>query len=348
MASRISLPPALVWVPALTFLAPIGARAQDSGLSTNIGGLQATLEQVYNTMIGHCGELIGTGQAIAGLGALFYIAVRVWKSIANVEDIDVYPLFRPFVIGYAIMLFPAVITLINGVMQPTVSGTAALVNNSNQAVATLLQQEQDALRSSNDWQMYLGSGGSGDLQKWESLSGEADSGLLSGLSNRMKFEMAKASYNLKNSIKAWLSGILQVLFEAAALCINTIRTFYLIILAIFGPLVFGLSVFDGFGQTLDNWLARYINVFLWLPIANILGSLIGQIQQEMIRLDISQLNSSGQTSFGPTDSAYIIFMIMAIAGYFTVPSITNYIVQAGSPGIHHVMTKALGKITSKI
>src|SRR5882762_417632 len=327
---------------AVGMLFPFLSQAQDSGLSGDIGGLQTTLQQIYSAMIVHCGELIGMSRAIAGLGALVYIAVRVYKAIAGAENVEVRSLFRPFVIGYAIMLFPSIISLINGVMQPTVSGTAAIFNDSNQAVATLLQQKEDALQHSNEWQMYVGSGGSGDLDKWEALSGEADSGAFSGLSNRVKFEMAKASYNLKNSIKVWLSETLQVLFEAAALCINTIRTFYLIILAIFGPLAFGLSVFDGFGQILTNWLARYINVFLWLPVANIFGSLIAQIQQEMIKLDIAQLNSSGQTSFGPTDSAYIIFLIMSIAGYFTVPSITNYIVNTSGMGAH------LAKISRKI
>jgi conjugative transposon TraJ protein len=319
---------------AAGMLLPFISRAQDSGLSGDISGLQATLQQVYNAMIVHCSELIGVSRAIAGFAALWYIASRVWGHIARAESINVYPLFRPFVIGIAIMIFPSVLSLINGVMQPVVSGTADIVHDSNQAVATLLQQKEDALQHSNDWQMYVGSGGSGELDKWEALSGEADTGLFSGVSNRVKFEMAKASYNLKNSIKVWLSEILQVLFEAAALCINTIRTFYLIILAIFGPLAFALSVFDGFGQVLTNWLARYINVFLWLPVANIFGSLIAQIQQEMIKLDIAQLNSSGITSFGPTDAAYIIFLIMAIAGYFTVPSITNYIVNAGGMGSH--------------
>jgi conjugative transposon TraJ protein len=326
------------------FLTPLVAQAQDSGLSGEIGGLQATLEQVYDTMIGKCSELIGIGQAIAGFAALWYVGSRVWRHIAKAEAVDIYPLLRPFAIGYAIVLFPAVIALLNGVLQPTVSGTAALVNDSNQAVATLLQAKQEALKNSNDWQMYVNSSGGGDLEKWEALSGEADSGVLSGISNRVKFEMARVAYNMKNSIKVWLSEILQTLFEAAALCINTIRTFYLIILAIFGPLVFGLSVFDGFERTLTNWLARYINVFLWLPVANILGSLIGQIQQAMLKIDINQLNNAGQTSFGPTDSAYIIFLILAIAGYFTVPSITNYIVQASSPGLHQVVTKSMTQI----
>ncbi|HWK02424.1 MAG TPA: conjugative transposon protein TraJ [Puia sp.] len=321
-------------IGAAGMLCPVLSQAQDSGLSGEIGGLQATLQQVYNTMIVHCSELIGVSRAIAGLATLWFVAARVWGHIARAEPVDVYPLLKPFGIGLAITLFPYVIALINGVMQPAVSGTAALVNDSNQAVATLLQQKQEALKNSNDWQMYVNTDGSGNLDKWEALSGEADSGVFSGVSNRVKFEMAKASYNLKNSIKVWLSEILQVLFEAAALAINTVRTFYLIILAILGPLALGLSVFDGFGHLLTNWLARYINVFLWLPIANLFGSLISQIQQEMIRLDIAQLNSSGQTSFGPTDSAYIVFLLLAIVGYFTVPSIANYIVSGGGMGAH--------------
>lgn len=76
--------------------------------------------------------------------------------------------------------------------------------------------------------------------------------------------------------------VLQVLFEAAALCINTIRTFYLIILAILGPIVFGLAVFDGFQHTLTVWLAKYINVFLWLPVSNIFGAIIGKVQENML------------------------------------------------------------------
>jgi conjugative transposon TraJ protein len=126
-----------------------------------------------------------------------------------------------------------------------------------------------------------------------------------------------------------MSEVLQVLFEAAALCINTIRTFYLIILAILGPIVFGLAVFDGFQHTLTVWLAKYINVFLWLPVSNIFGAIIGKVQENMLKLDISQVQTAGDTFFSSTDTAYLIFLIIGIIGYFTVPSVANYIVNAG-------------------
>lgn len=158
---------------------------------------------------------------------------------------------------------------------------------------------------------------------------DSNEGMLGSVGNDMKFAMAKAEYNFKNSIKEWMSEVLEVLYEAAALCINTIRTFQLIVLAILGPLVFGIAVFDGFQHTLTVWMARYINVFLWLPVANIFGSIIGKVQQNMLSLDIAQIQSTGDTFFNSTDTAYLIFLLIGIVGYFTVPSTANYIVHAG-------------------
>jgi len=336
----------IVWsVLCVVMMFPVYAHAQDTGLSDDLHGLEATLDTVYNAMIDKCSWLITIARGIAGLAAVFYIGNKVWGSLSRAEPVDLYPLLRPFVLGFAISIFPSVISLFNGVLQPTVSGTAAIVNDSKDAIATLLQRKEDALKQSNDWQMYVGPDGSGDIAKWEQLSGEADDGFMSGISNRVKFEMSKMAYNLKNSIKVWLSEILQVFYEAAALCINTVRTFYLIILAILGPLVFALSIFDGLHHILVNWIARYVNIFLWLPIANIFSSLINQIQQEMIKLDIQQIQATGNTTFGPTDAAYLVFLLMAIVGYFTVPTIANHIINPGSAGKHlDKMTNMPGQV----
>jgi conjugative transposon TraJ protein len=310
---------------------PLFSRAQD--LAGEIGGLQKVLEQLYQEMLPLCSQLIGVGRGIAGFAAAWYIATRVWRHLANAEPIDFYPLFQPFVIGFAVLLFPSVIGLINGVMQPTVIGTANMVKGSNQAIEVLLKQKEEAIKNSDAWQMYVGEMGSGDRDKWYKYAyprkEPSDEGLLASVGNDIKFAMAKASYNFRNSIKAWMSEVLQVLYQAAALCINTIRTFFLIVLAILGPLVFGLSVFDGFQHTLTVWLARYINVFMWLPVANLFGAIIGKVQEKMIALDLQQIAHNGDTFFSPQDTAYLIFLLIGIIGYFTVPGVANYIVHAG-------------------
>ncbi|HVW94395.1 MAG TPA: conjugative transposon protein TraJ [Mucilaginibacter sp.] len=300
----------------------------------NINSLQATLNQVYDQMLPLCSSLIGTAQGIAGFGALWYIASRVWRHIASAEPIDFYPLLRPFALGLAIMLFPAVIALVNGIMQPVVGVTNNMVTDSNTAIQRLLAQKSEAEKKTQAWQMFVGPDGEGSRERWyqythpEDPDG-SDEGIFGSIGNDMKFAMARASYNFRNSIKQWMSEVLEVLYQAAALCINTVRTFQLIVLAILGPLVFGLAVYDGFQHTLTVWLARYINVFLWLPVANIFGSIIGKVQQNMLAMDISQINSTGDTFFSSGDVCYLIFLVIGIVGYFTVPTTASYIVNAG-------------------
>lgn len=323
------------FIAAVGMVLPQLSNAQ--GVANDINSLQGVLDQLYNEMLPLCSKLIGVGQGIAGFAAIWYIASRVWRHIANAEPIDFYPLFRPFVIGFAVMIFPSVLGMINGVMKPTVTATASMVMDSDKAIAELLKQKEEAIKTSKAWQMYVGESGSGDRDKWYKYTHPddptgADEGMFASIGNDIKFAMSKASYNFRNSIKEWMSEVLRVLFEAAALCINTLRTFQLIVLAILGPLVFGIAVFDGFQHTLTVWLARYINVFLWLPVANIFGAIIGKIQEKMLKVDIGQVQSTGDTFFSSTDVAYLVFLIIGIVGYFTVPSVANYIVNAGGGG----------------
>lgn len=313
---------------------PVFCFAQSGGLAGSISGMQSVLDGVYRDMIPLCGQLIGVARGLAGFGALWYIASRVWKNIASAEPVDFYPLLRPFALGLAIVLFPAVISVMNGVLQPVVSATTSMVKDSDRAIEALLKQKEAAVKKSRQWQMYVGESGNGDENKWYKFTHPKDpdrekEGMFEGIGNDVKFWMDKASYNFRNSIKSWMSEVLQVLFAAAALCINTIRTFYLIVLAIIGPLVFGFAVFDGFQHTLTVWIARYVNVFMWLPVANIFGRILGKIQENMLKIDISQIGQEGDTFFSTTDLAYLVFLVIGIVGYFTVPNVANYIVHAG-------------------
>lgn len=319
----------IICLAIIVLLIPHLAEAQ-GGMAGQIRSLHEVLEKLYDDMMPLCSRLIGVGRGIAGFAATWYIASRVWGHIARAEPVDFYPLFRPFVLGFAVLIFPSVIAMINGVMKPTVTATAAMVTDSDKAVSQLLAMKEEAIKKTAYWQMYVGESGNGDRDKWYKYNYEdKKEGFFKSIGNDIKFAFAKFSYNFRNSIKQWMSEVLKVLFEAAALCINTIRTFYLIVLAILGPLVFGIAVFDGFQHTLTVWIARYLNIFLWLPVANIFGGIMGKIQENMLKEDLLQIATNGDTFFSTTDTAYLIFMIIGIIGYFTVPSVANYIIHAG-------------------
>jgi conjugative transposon TraJ protein len=323
----------LVLFSMLIFFCPDTLMAQD--MNSGASGLHLILDQLYQEMMPLCSKLIGVAQGIAGFAAIWYIGSRVWRHIASAEPVDFYPLLRPFVLGFAILIFPQVLNLLNGILQPTVNATSAMVQDSNKSIELLLKEKERMVKNSESYQMYIGSEGDGNRDKWYKYTYDddpANEGMMAGLGNDFKFSMAKLSYNFRNSIKQWMSEVLKVIFEAAALCINTLRTFNLVVLSILGPFVFGIAVFDGFQHTLTSWIARYINTFLWLPVANIFGSIIGKIQEKMLTLDIGQISQNSDTFFSSTDTAYLVFMIIAIVGYFTVPTVAGYIVNAGGGG----------------
>ena len=71
--------------------------------------LHQILRSLYDEMMPLCEDMAGVAKGIAGLGALFYVAYRVWQSLARAEPIDVFPMLRPFAIGLCIMFFPTVV-----------------------------------------------------------------------------------------------------------------------------------------------------------------------------------------------------------------------------------------------
>src|SRR5882672_9029436 len=173
-------------VGILLFLIPHYAEAQ--GAVNRIRSLNEVLETLYNDMMPLCSRLIGVGRGIAGFAATWYIASRVWGHIARAEPVDFYPLFRPFILGFAVLIFPSVIAMINGVMKPTVTSTAQMVTDSDAAVAQLLKMKEEAIKTTAYWQMYVGPTGNGDRDKWYKYHyGDQSEGFFKSIGNDIKF-----------------------------------------------------------------------------------------------------------------------------------------------------------------
>ena len=90
--------------------------------------LHTILRVLYDDMMALCYPMSQVAMAIAGIGALLYIAYRVWQSLAQAEPIDLFPLMRPFAIGICILFFPTlVLGTLNGILSPLVKATHSLM-----------------------------------------------------------------------------------------------------------------------------------------------------------------------------------------------------------------------------
>ena len=93
-------------------------------LAVNFDNLHQILQSLYTDMMPLCSQMTGVAKGLAGLGALFYVAYRVWQSLARAEPIDVFPLLRPFALGICIMFFPTIVLgTLNSILSPVVTGT---------------------------------------------------------------------------------------------------------------------------------------------------------------------------------------------------------------------------------
>jgi conjugative transposon TraJ protein len=286
-------------------------------VSTQVASLQELLGQLYDEMLPLCSDLINVGRALGGLGALFFIAIRVWRHQAEASPIEFFPLLRPFAIGLAISLFPQMLGIMNGVLGGLSSATASIVLVQNQDIIRLQERKTALLKSQPQNAAY---------EDDDAFEKELENKDVLDFGGKAALYFDRMSYSVQKNFREWIRNVLELAYQSAALVINTIRTFFLIILSIIGPISFGFAIWPGFESTLTNWFSRYVNVFMWLPVANIFGAIVAKIQVMMLNLDISQIQSGRELD--KADMGYMIFLVIAIAGYFTVPSVAGWIVSA--------------------
>lgn len=287
-----------------------------------------TLRTLYDQMMPLCNNMIGIAKGIAGLGALFYVAYRVWQSLSRAEPIDVYPLLRPFAIGLCIMFFPSVVLgTINSVMSPVVQGTHSMLKSETFDMQKYAEQkdrlEYEAMRR-NPETAYLVDN---DIFEQELAQlGITDVGQIAGM------YIERGLYQTKKWIREAFRELLEMVIKAAALVIDVIHTFFLIVLAILGPLAFAISVWDGFQSTLTQWITRYISVYLWLPVSDLFSSILARLHSLMLQADIERMQADPNFSLDSSDAIYIVFLIIGIVGYFTIPTPVGWIISAGGMG----------------
>ncbi|MEN9907972.1 MAG: hypothetical protein RLZZ540_1121 [Bacteroidota bacterium] len=291
--------------------------------------LHEVLRSLYDEMMPLSADMAAVAKSLAGLGALFYVALKVWQALSSAEPIDVYPLLRPFALGLCIMFFPTmVLGTLNAILSPVVKGTHSILENQVLDLNALQQQKDQLEREAmlrNPETAYLVSDEEFDKKLDELGWSPSDMVTMSGM------YMEREMYGVKKEIRDGFREFLEILFQAAALVIDTIRTFFLIVLSILGPIAFAISVWEGFQSTLTQWLTRYISVYLWLPVADLFSAMLSKIQSLILQQDIESLSDP---NFIPDSSntVYIIFMIIGIIGYFTIPTVTSWIIQAGGAG----------------
>lgn len=269
--------------------------------------------------IGHARILVDMARAIGGIAAFFYISKRIYEQLITDNPVSILPLLRPFALVLVITFWGPFVNLLMAPTKGLTSLAETLYADKKHIVEARLEDKQQAIFSTDLPLFYENEEKEADL--WDKgvnlilttyniFSGRA-------IQNQINFYMMDATRQL-----------LEAFFEVLVYLIAFVRTVFCVLLVIFGPLVFALSIFDGFQDNYLQWIARFINVNLYLPIALLILSIVQEILIYVLEVEITQINSILIYQPKMFFVSNLIVPVCGIIGMAMVPKISSWIIQA--------------------
>ncbi len=309
-----------------------------------VDSLAAHIDTYWEGMLVYLKDVSGIIGGLCGLAALLYIGSKVWASYARGESIDIHSLLRPFAIGLVCASFNTiVIDGIRGLADPICDYFEGLEANTSEVeqTASFSQAIQDAQKKAAKLQEAL------DKQQDE------DKGFWSRLTDRLNF--GNFMQNIKNYlfvIFAWaFQFIADLLASLTKFVLLFTRCFSLSVLCLLGPIIFAVSIFPGFKQGLTQWIARFVCIYMWVPLFSVCDIFINTVRSaiadNMLTNITSRLNSvvDMTDNLGAEEIEEIVFQLQGIEAnaviigslisiltavlYKSVPTLASWIIAGG-------------------
>jgi conjugative transposon TraJ protein len=269
--------------------------------------------------IGHARILVDMARAIGGIAAFFYISKRIYEQLIADNPVSLLPLLRPFALVLVITFWGPFVNLLLVPTKGLTNLSEAVYADKKHIVKQKLEEKQQAILSTDLPLFY-------ENEEKEAALWDKGINLLLTTYNIVSGRALQNQINF--FIMDTIRQILESLFEVLVYLVAFLRTVFCILLVIFGPLVFAISIFDGFQDNYLQWIARFINVNLYLPIALLILSLVQEILIFVLDAEIAQINA--MTIYRPQlfYVSSLVVPVCGIIGMAMVPKIASWIVQA--------------------
>ncbi|WP_297097126.1 hypothetical protein [uncultured Draconibacterium sp.] len=299
----------------------------------------AFTDTLVDSGVNHARILVDMARAIGGIAAFFYISKRIYEQLIADNPVSILPLLRPFALVLVITFWGPFVNMLLAPTKGLTHLSEAVYADKKHIVKERLEDKQQAILSTDLPLFYENEEKEADL--WDKgvnlilttyniFSGRA-------IQNQINFYIMDATRQLLESF-----------FEVLVYLIAFLRTVFCVLLVIFGPLVFALSIFDGFQDNYLQWIARFINVNLYLPIALLILSIVQEILIFVLEMEIAQINAMLIYEPKLFFVSNLIVPVCGIIGMAMVPKISSWIIHASgtnSGGGRLVRTAAVMAIT---
>ena len=127
------------------------------------------------------------------------------------------------------------------------------------------------------------------------------------------------------SILSWVITLLAKIVQYILMAVSSV---FLIILGLVGPFSFALALMPGFTGNIRTWLARYIQISFWIPLA----SMVDFVNFKMRDMMISFFWTSTDVWKFAAPTHLIILDIVTIICLLAVPSMSSWVISGSGGG----------------
>jgi len=310
---------------------------------TTILSVWSTLDLVRNTVIeGKLGAIMSIAAILAAMMAAAVI-LKLSSDYIQGQSIGIWQLVRPLALLVLVCQFN---TLVLRPLNATVNiFTRDLTESVNVSTKEYVSQwsknmagvEAYALKSSEDIQAAaleeLAGSDTGPIGKFFTKIWE-------GIKKFVRDFFSLSSFGVGALIGAILFLIVKVLlFAQQVLC-----SLYITIAGLIGPIIFALAILTDYGQGIKHWIARYIQIAMWVPI----GYMIMYINLQVGNVFLKNVADLGGTDLS-TEWFMIALQIVALVSIASVPKISAWVIEStGANDAHGSMSQPVRSVARKL
>lgn len=300
-------------------------------------GFANTLNDIFYEIIDMSSEMVLIAQGIGAIGALLYTAYVVLPVLASPgTEIDFMKALRPFAFALLLMLYPGFMGIFHTIPSLLSSATAKMVDNqraeTNASLGGIFGSENLELtqnpETTDDTPVVNSGGNPVELN-------QSDTDTSTDSDTWWKFSITGGLGEVvKTAMVSMFLYISRVIAGAVYFAIYFLRTLFLGVLYIFGPIIIALSIFPGMEGMFIAWIKRYISVHIWLPIAHIIEIMSLKVAKSLVvntqYNTLLSISDDGTVS-SPTMTA-MLFLIFNILAFIAVPMLANMVINSGGAG----------------
>jgi len=310
---------------------------------TTILSVWTTLDQVRETVLtGKLGAIMSISSILAAMMAAVAL-IKISGEYIQGHGTNFLKLIRPLVLLVLVCQFNTlVLNPINSLVNIFTRDLAETVNVSTKDYLTqwssnMIEVEKYALKSAEDARTEaleeLANSDIGPIGKFFTKIWEGIKKFVSNLLSVSSF-----------GVGTLIGGVLFLMVKIILFAQQVLCSMYLTILGLIGPIVFSVSIMNGFLTGIRNWVARYIQIAMWVPI----GYLILYINLQIGNTFLRNISMIGGTDLS-TEWFMIALQLVALVSVSAVPKIAMWVIEStGTSDAHGIISSGARSIGRKL